>query len=81
MEGVEETLDWLAIKSIFTTFYLKYGCLQVELEEEYRPYTAVRTTSGRVQYHQLSKGLKNGPFVSQRIMNTVLGRHNGRSVW
>lgn len=36
MEKVKEILDWLASKRIFTTFDLKNGYFQVELDESSR---------------------------------------------
>ena len=46
MEGLKETLDCLGSKKVFSTFDLKDGNFQVQLNEASRPLTAVRTVSG-----------------------------------
>jgi len=81
MESVRETLDWLASKKVFTAFDLKDGYFQVQLDESSKPYTAVRTVKGLLQYTRLPQGLKNSPAVFQRLVNLVLGKYKGRSVW
>ncbi len=80
MEDVRETLDWLATKKIFSTFDLKDGFFQVELEEYSKPITAIRTVLGLLQYTRLPQGLKNSPGTFQRIVNTILGDRKGRDV-
>jgi len=81
MEGVKETLDWLSRKKVFSTFDLKDGYFQVELAEESRKLTAVRTVLGLVQYCRLPQGMKNSPAVFQRLVNQVLGALKGDTVW
>ena len=81
MEGVKETLDWLASKKVFSKFDLKDGYFQVELDVASRQYTAVRTVVGLLQYCRLPMGMKNSPGVFQRIVNRVLGKFKGKSVW
>ena len=81
MEGVKENLDWLVSKNDFSTFDLKDGYFQVELDVASRQYTAVRTVVGLLQYCRLPMGMKNSPGVFQRIVNRVLGNFKGKSVW
>ncbi len=73
MENVREVLDWLSSKSIFSTFDLKDGFFQVELAEDSKKQTAVRTVLGLLQYTRLPQGLKNSPGTFQRIVNAILG--------
>ncbi len=80
MESVRDTLDWLANKKIFSTFDLKDVFFQVELEDESKPLTVIRTVLGLLQYTRLPQGLKNSPGTFQRIVNTILGDRKGRDV-
>lgn len=43
MDGERETLHWLGRNKVFTTFDVKGGHFQVELEPSCRPYIAVWT--------------------------------------
>ena len=80
MEDVRNTLDWLATKKIYSTFDLKDGFYQVELDVGSRPLTAVRTVLGLLQYTRLPQGLKNSPGTFQRIVNLILGDRKGQDV-
>eukprot|EP00171_Calliarthron_tuberculosum_P002219 IDg2219t1 len=80
MEDVRDTIDWLARKRIFSAFDLKDGFYQVELDEESKPLTAVRTVIGLLQYTRLPQGLKNSPGTFQRIVNLIQGDRKGRDV-
>ena len=79
MKGSKETLDWLGSKKVFSTFDLKHGYFQVQVNEASRPLTAVRTVSGLYQYKRLPQGLKNSPAVFRRIVNPTLGSLKGQS--
>ena len=81
MEDVRATLDWMGTKSIFSTFDLKDVGFQVELAEDSRDFTAIRTVIGLLRYVRLPQGLKNSPAVFQRTVNTILGGRKGRDVW
>lgn len=61
MEKVRTTMDWLSSKRILSTFDLHKGSYQVELEEDSRKCTAVRTFVRLLQYNRLAQGLKNAP--------------------
>ncbi len=78
MEDVREALGWLGNTKIFSTFDLKDGFFQVELEPDSKPYTAIRTVLGLLQYTRLPQGLKNSPGTFQRIVNTILGDRKGK---
>ena len=73
MEDVRATLDWMASKTIFSTFNLKDGFFQIELDEESRNFTAIRIVLGLLRYLRLRQGLKNLPAVFQRVVNVILG--------
>ena len=82
MEDVRATLDWMGTKSIFSTFDLKDEFFQVELAEDCRDFTAIRTVIGLLRYVRLRQGLKNSPAVFRRIVNAILGGgRKGRDVW
>ncbi len=78
LESVRDTLDWLANKKILSTFDLKDGFFQVELEDESKPLTAIRTVLELLQYTCLPQCSKNSPGTFQRIVNTILGDRKGR---
>lgn len=80
MEDVRNVLNWLAGKNVFSTFDLKDGFFQVELEEESKPLTAIRTVLGLLQYRRLPQGMKNSPGTFQRIVNVILGAMKGTDV-
>ncbi len=48
------------------------GFTQVLIREEDRPKTAFRTHRGLYQFRRMPFGLRNGPSIFQRIMQTVL---------
>lgn len=81
METVRKILDWLAGKSVFSTFDLKDGFFQVPLAKKPRPLTTVRTILGLFQYCHLPQGMKNSPVTFQRIVNIVLRDMKGKSVF
>ena len=81
MEGVKETLDWLGTKKYFSLFDLKDSFYQVLLAKNSRAFTAVRTVLGLLQYTRLPQGMKSSAAVLQRIVNQVLAKCKGQSVW
>ena len=64
----------------FSTFDLKDAFYQVELENESKHVTAIRTVIGLLQYTRLPQGTKNSPGTLQRILNVILGDRKGRDV-
>ncbi len=48
------------------------GFTQVLIREEDRPKTAFRTHRGLYQFRRMPFGLRNGPSIFQRVMQTVL---------
>ena len=81
MEDMKATIDWLSAKKVYSVFDLKDGFYQVDLCEESRPLTAIRTCIGLFQYRRLPQGLKNSPATFQRIVNNILGDLKGQNVW
>ena len=80
MEDVRNTLDWLAGKKDFSTFDLKDGFFQVELDASSKPLTAIRTVLGLLQYTRLPMGMKNSTSTFQRVINTILGGRKGKDL-
>lgn len=80
MEDMRQVLDWLGGKKVLSTFDLKDAFYQVELLDESKPLTAIRTVVGLLQYTRLPQGMKNASGTLQRILNVVLGDRKGRDV-
>ena len=80
-EEVRATLDWMGGKRVFSTIDLKDGFFQIELDENSKDYTAVRTVLGLLRYVRLPQGLKHSPAAFQRVINIILGDRKGRDVW
>lgn len=57
MEDMGHGLECLSSKKIFSTFDLKDGSFQFELDEESRPCTAINTVVGLLQYKRLPQEL------------------------
>lgn len=72
MEKVRTTMDWLSSKRILSTFDLQKGSYQVELEEDSRKCTAVRTFVRLLQYNRLA-----GTRPEERTRNNITNlKHN-----
>ena len=80
MENVRDTLDWLATKSLFSVFDLKYGVHQVELDPSSKKCTTIRTVIGLLQFTRLPQGLTHSSGTFERILNMILGNRKGRDV-
>lgn len=81
MEDVRATLDWMGTEAIFSTFDLKDGVFQIELEEGSRDLSAIHTVSGLLRYLRLPQGMKNSPAAFQRVVNFILGNRKGMDIW
>jgi putative transposase len=65
-------VNWLATKKVFTTLDLRSGYWSVELAEESRWLTVVKTVLGVMEYMRMGVGLKGGSAHFQRLMERVL---------
>jgi hypothetical protein len=70
-EDIQTIVNWLAGKKWFSVADLRDGYWNVELAKESRPYTAVKTLIGPVQYTRMTMGLKNASAFFQRLVNNV----------
>lgn len=80
MENVQDTLDWLASKRIFSVFDLKDGFYRAEMDPSSKACAAIRTVLRLLQFTWLSQVLKNSSGTFQRIINMILGDRKGRGV-
>jgi hypothetical protein len=70
--AIEDIVNWLATKKVFTTLDLRSGYWSVELAEESRRLTAVKTVLGVINYMRMGMGLKGASAHFQRLMERVL---------
>jgi transposase InsO family protein len=70
--AIEDIVNWLATKKIFTTLDLRSGYWSVALAEESRRFTAVKTVLGVMEYMRMGMGLKGASAHFQRLMERVL---------
>lgn len=64
---------------MFTTLDLCSGCWQVDLDQESIPKSAFVCHKGLYEFLRLPSGLTNAPSQFQRLMNSVLSKHIGKS--
>jgi len=70
--NIEDALDLLGSKKLFSAYDLASSYHQNPLSPESIKYTSVRLPSGRiVQYLALAQGLKNAPATFSRAMDSV----------
>jgi len=70
---IEDLIDRLANKEIFSLLDLKSAFNQVDVHDESVKYTSFITPMGQYEYLKMPFGLKNGPSVFQRFVNSVFG--------
>jgi hypothetical protein len=58
-EDIGQIVDWLAKHEWYSAVDLRDGYWNVMLAGDSRPYTAVKTGLGLVQYTRMTMGLKN----------------------
>lgn len=69
---VDDCLEYLNKKKVFTLLDLKSGFHQVKVAESSRKYTSFVTPSGQYEYLKMPFGLKNAPAVFQKFINRIL---------
>lgn len=69
---IQEMIQSLENKKLFSSMDLLNGYFQMEIEEECRKFTAFSVRSGHYQYKRVPFGLKNAPFAFTNFMRHVL---------
>ena len=69
---IEEIYANLSGGKQFSTLDLRQAYLQMELEEESKPYLTINTLHGLYQYQRLPYGVASAPALWQRAMDQVL---------
>jgi transposase InsO family protein len=72
LPDIEEVLNFLGSRTLFTCVDLRSGYFQIPLAYESRRYTCIRTCMGLLQYTRMPQGLKNAPATFQRIIHQLL---------
>jgi RNase H-like domain found in reverse transcriptase/Reverse transcriptase (RNA-dependent DNA polymerase) len=67
-EDVKEIVSWIATKCWYSVLDLRDGYWNITLCEESRPFTAVKTVVGLVEYTRMTMGLKNASAFFQRVI-------------
>ena len=58
--------------TLFSVIDLRHAYLQMEVEEQSRPFLTINTTRGLYQYQRLPYGVASAPAIWQRAMDQVL---------
>lgn len=72
MPNIEEKLNDLSGKKLFSCLDLYMGYHQIGVAEESRKYTAFVTTEGLYQYCRVPFGLANSPAIFMRVISRAL---------
>lgn len=70
---IEEQVEKLSNKRIFTSLDMSQGFYQIPLKEDSIPKTGFITPEGHYEFMRMPFGLANSPSVYQRLMDTILG--------
>jgi hypothetical protein len=70
---VDDTLDELGGSHVFSSMDLASGYWQLPMRAEDRQKTAFRTHEGLYEFLRMPFGIKNGPAIFQKAMNTTFG--------
>ena len=79
MPRIDDMLDQLSGKKVFSTLDAKSGYWQVPLEETSRSKTAFSTSNGLYQFRVMPFGLCNAPATFQRVIQQILSGLGGSS--
>ena len=69
---IDDLLGSLAGGQSFSKVDLAHAYMQVQLEEDSKPLTAINTHRGLYQYNRLPFGISSVPAIFQRTMEAVL---------
>ena len=56
----------------YTKLDLRHAYLQIELDDESKPYTTISTHRGLFQYNRLPFGISSSPGIFQRVIETLV---------
>ena len=73
MPLIEEMVQKQAGNRIFTVIDMKKGFHQMYLHPDDRPQTAMNIGGKRYQWKVMPMGIKNGPTIFQKMMDSCLG--------
>ena len=72
LPGIDDLLDQLKGKNIFTTLDAKQGYWQIRVQNEFKEKTPFVTFDGLYEFRVMPFGLCNAPATFQRLMQRAL---------